>query len=87
MDGTKAPSSDRFPASFFSNLWPIIGQDPIQKVASFLRGHMLRKMKQTNTVLVSKMGCPTTFQQFRPIRLCNVAYKVILKTLDERLRP
>lgn len=37
--------------------------------------------------LVPKMDNPKGLQDFRPISLCNVQYKIISKILASRLRP
>jgi len=44
-------------------------------------------MNQTYLVLIPKKVQHVIPQDFRPISLCNVAYKIISKTLAERLKP
>nr|KYP71420.1 hypothetical protein KK1_010679 [Cajanus cajan] len=38
-------------------------------------------------VLIPKVDHPVSLKEFRPISLCNVAWKVISKVLVARLRP
>lgn len=48
---------------------------------------MLREMNRTNIVLIPKCRNPIGIHQFRPISLCNFVYKVISKTIVNRLKP
>lgn len=41
----------------------------------------------TYLALIPKENRPTTFSRFRPISLCNSAYKIITKILSSRLKP
>ncbi|XP_057760108.1 uncharacterized protein LOC130980443 [Arachis stenosperma] len=45
------------------------------------------RMMETLVVLISKVENPVSMKDFRPISLCNVVYKVIMKVLVNRLRP
>ena len=55
---------------------------------SFFRdGKLLRNLNQTFISLIpTKLGA-CNFNQFRPIGLCNVCYKVISTILVNRMRP
>lgn len=44
-------------------------------------------MNKTNIVLIPKTDNPETINQFRPIGLCNVSYKVVSKIIVYRIRP
>lgn len=75
------------PAIFYQHYWPEVGNDLIDMVASFLnRGYLLKELNQTIITLIPKGDSQESFKDFRPISLCKVAYKVISKTLANRLQ-
>lgn len=53
----------------------------------FVYGAMLKEVNSSLTVLIPKSQCPISFNNFKPISLCNVVYKVISKLLMAKLRP
>lgn len=52
----------------------------------FSSGFILKELNQTLISLIPKVPCPSTFKEFRPISLCNVAYKAITKIIVLRLQ-
>jgi hypothetical protein len=50
-------------------------------------GYMVSALNSTFLVLILKVDKPTRFGEFRPISLCNLAYKVIEKLIGIRLKP
>uniref|UniRef100_A0A8I7BAA4 Reverse transcriptase domain-containing protein n=1 Tax=Hordeum vulgare subsp. vulgare TaxID=112509 RepID=A0A8I7BAA4_HORVV len=48
---------------------------------------MPRGVNDTSIVLIPKVQHPANLQEFRPISLCNVIYKVVSKCMVNRLRP
>ncbi|OMO51807.1 reverse transcriptase [Corchorus capsularis] len=88
MKPWKAPGVDGFQAGFFQNCWESVGQDLLDLVQdAFRTGSFNVNLNQTLIVLIPNVGNPEYVKQFRPISLCTVAYKLIIKVLVNRLRP
>ena len=88
MQDLKASGPYGFPALFYKQLWPTVGNDVVKAITSFLiLGSMPKKVNNSLIVLIPKISNPTTVNHFKLIRLCNVVYKIILKLLVEKLRP
>lgn len=50
-------------------------------------GFLLKSQNYTFVILITKSKQPSTVDQFGPISLCNVTYKIISKILAIRLKP
>nr|KYP62772.1 Putative ribonuclease H protein At1g65750 family [Cajanus cajan] len=88
MSPLKAPGPDGFQAFFYKKYWQIVGRDLHNLVQNaFSQGRADQRLLDTNIVLIPKSDNPMHFKDFRPISLCNVAYKVITKVLVDRIRP
>ena len=88
MNPLKAPRSDGLPALFYKHYWSIVGRQVVAAVQSFFHeGWLLKEFNQTFITLIPKIQGACNFNQFRPISLCNVCYKVISKILVNRIRP
>lgn len=84
---TRAPGPDGFTAAFYQEYWNIIGPDLVDEVRRFFyTGKITEELNQTNLCLIPKITHPKTIKDFRPISLCNVAYKIISKNLVVRLK-
>ena len=51
------------------------------------QGHIHDVFKPTFLAPIPKTGSPSSFDDFHPISLCNFIYKVISKTIANRLNP
>nr|KYP32799.1 hypothetical protein KK1_046413 [Cajanus cajan] len=73
---------------FFKKYWPIVGDELWRTVKDAFRlGFSDSSLLETQMVLIPKVDHPVSLKEFRPISLCNVAWKVISKVLVARLRP
>lgn len=86
MSGESAPGPDGFPGLFFTTCWHIIGDDVTAAVMEFFATCTLpRSYSSTFLVMIPKKDQPETLSDFRPISLCNFAYKIIALIFSDRL--
>ena len=88
MAPLKASGLDGMPPIFYQHFWPDIGMEFSDAVLSCLNsGTFLRSIYHTFITLIPKVDNPETIAQSRPIRICNVIYKILSKVLVNRLKP
>jgi hypothetical protein len=76
------------PLSFSLYFFDIVGQDLLDMVEETRRlGSMVGSLNSTFLTLIPKANKPKTFDDFRPISLCNLCYKVISKIISNRIKP
>jgi len=74
----KSPGLDGWTFEFFTYFFDIFGQDPLDMVEEMRRlGSMVGILNSTFLTLIPKANKPKTFDDFFPISLCNLCYKVI----------
>ncbi|KAL6190194.1 hypothetical protein ACLB2K_036592 [Fragaria x ananassa] len=84
----KAPGPDGLHAIFFQKCWDEVKNTLIPMVKTcFNNGNLIRHLNHTNIALIPKIENPSKVNDFRPISLCNVAYKIITKIMIKRLKP
>ncbi|KAA3462361.1 reverse transcriptase [Gossypium australe] len=87
MGPIKAPGSDGFPALFFQKFWHIVGKEVLEYCLGILNdGKGIESANMTDIVLIPKVSQPTALVNFRPISLCSVIYKLVTKTIANRLQ-
>jgi hypothetical protein len=84
----KAPGPDGMPASFYQRNWGLLKNEVITAVRGFFENGIIPEgLNDTTIVVIPKGNVPKCLADYRPISLCNVAYKIISKCLVNHLRP
>lgn len=80
MEPLKASGKDGFPTFFYKKYQHIVGNDVARYCSDMLNGQIdVKEINRTNLVLIPKVAKLKSMGKFRPIRLCNVIYKIIWK--------
>ena len=88
MKKGKALGSNNFPIVFFQEFWEIIKFNLLEVVQeSHQNKQILKSLNATFLALIPKIGRANSLDQFRPIALCNVTYKIITKLIAKRIKP
>lgn len=89
VNADKALGPDGFSASFFHTNWETIIADIVTESIHqfFTSGIMQPKVNDTFIRLIPKIQNPQAVLDYRPIALCYVYYKIILKILTKRMQP
>lgn len=83
----KAPDPDGFQAGFYQKFWDLIENETLDAIFDFFNLHsFLEFLNQTFITLIPKVKNPETISQFRHISLCNAIYKIIYKTMTNRMK-
>lgn len=83
----KAPGPDGFSASFFHANWDVLGPAVVQEIQLFFSSGILApEINRTYVRLIPKTSGAKRVEDYRPIALCNIYYKIISKLLSLRLK-
>lgn len=86
MNGEGAPGPNGFDGCFYHSFWDIIGHDVCKAVNQFfIQGWMLPNLNSNSVVLIRKSKGADRIEDFRPIALANFQFKIITKTLADRV--
>ncbi|XP_026384273.1 uncharacterized protein LOC113279836 [Papaver somniferum] len=88
MGGKKATGLDGFTGLFYQKHWNIVGEVVVDMTHTCFRTkHIVKVFNHTNIALIPKVPLAELVSQYRPIGLCNFIYKILFKTLANRLKP
>jgi len=86
MNEDASPGPDGFNGLFFKTFWHIVKDDVVEAVKEFFKGGTLPKgYTCSNISLIPKIQNPTQFADLRPISVSNFTYKIIARTMLNRL--
>ncbi|KAK2638870.1 hypothetical protein Ddye_026665 [Dipteronia dyeriana] len=87
MAPTKEPVPVSLLALFYKMLWSMVGDQVTHICLGILNdGHSMEEINRTIITLIPKVRRAEYIMDFRPISLCNVLYKSIVKSLSNRLK-
>ncbi|XP_024157591.1 uncharacterized protein LOC112165325 [Rosa chinensis] len=87
MAAQKSPGHDGMSALFFKTYWSVVGDSVCEFCLGILNeGRGLDTFNHTLISLIPKCLCPKNVSEFRPISLCSIVYKLISKTIANRLK-
>jgi hypothetical protein len=87
MPKEKSPDPDGWTQELFLSFFDIMGKDLLLAVEeSRNKGYIPGVLNATFFTLIPKVRKPTTFNDFRPIALCNFVYKVISKVIVNHIK-
>ncbi|GKV08919.1 hypothetical protein SLEP1_g20489 [Rubroshorea leprosula] len=88
MKAFKAPGPDGTHPFFYQKLWHSVKDTILLDIQQiFISGIVPPKWNECLITLIPKVGSPVNINQFRPIGLCNVNYKIVSKIIVHRLKP
>jgi hypothetical protein len=86
MEHNKAPSSDGFPPEFYQVFWDMVKDDLMTLFMEFHEGNLpLHSLNFGTIILLPKKKDAKVIQQYRPICLLNVSFKIFTKVVTNRL--
>jgi hypothetical protein len=86
MEHNKAPGPNGFPAEFYQNFWEVIKEDLLELFSSLHAGQLeLFRLNFGEIILLPKVNEAERIQQYWPICLLNVSFKIFTKVATIRL--
>jgi hypothetical protein len=86
MEHNKSPGHDGFPAEFYQIFWDVIKRDLMSLFTEFRQGSLpLFSLNFGIVILLPKCAKALKIQQYQPICLLNVSFKIFTKVLTNRL--
>ena len=86
MEHNKAPGPDGFPVEFYQVFWDVIKTDLVELFKDFHSGSLnLYSLNFGTIILLPKCKEAMKIQQYRPICLLNVSFKIFTKVATNRI--
>ena len=86
MEHNKAPGPDGFPFEFYQAFWHVIKDDLMALFEDFHNGTLpLHSLNFGTIILLPKCNDAKQIQQYRPIYLLNVSFKIFTKVATNRI--
>jgi hypothetical protein len=83
----KSPGLDGLPAEFYRAFWPLLGTDFVELAQSAYESGTLSPSQRAGVSrLLYKKGDWSNLSNWRPISLLNTDYKILAKSLANRLK-
>ena len=83
----KIPGPDGISIEVYRSLFDVLGEDILRVVEDSQKlGKIPAVFNTTFIALIPKTDQPKTFDDFRPISLCNYIYKIISKIISTRIK-
>lgn len=87
MHPSKAPGPDGFPTLFYQRFWSEVGETTILNCLEIInQSRSVADWNHTYIALIAKLNTPKKVSDYKPISLCNVAYKIIANVLVNRMK-
>ena len=86
MEHNKAPGPDGFPVEFYQFFWDVVKPDLMSLFYEFHEGRLLIHSLNFGVItLLPKITDAIRIQQYMPICLLNVSFKIFTKVLNNRI--
>ncbi|MDV3165581.1 MAG: hypothetical protein Q8808_02605 [Candidatus Phytoplasma australasiaticum] len=87
MGSFKSPGPDGMTFTFYKKYWNIVGPKVMEVIQDIFRTRKLpSSFNNPFIALIPKANHASKVDQFRPILLCNVVFKVVTKIMDGRIQ-
>ena len=84
----RSPGPDGWTSEFFSHFFDLVGPDLLQMIEDTrTKGMITRNLNSTFLILIPKENNAVSFNDYRPISLCNLVYKLVSKVIANRMKP
>jgi hypothetical protein len=84
----KSPGPDGWTIKFFRGFYDLLSKDLLKVIEESRTNGRIHGPFNSNFIsLIPKVNDPQTFDDYKPISLCNCIYKIIAKIIARRIKP